>query len=344
MPLVSSASSSCKPELELVRQGHISKIAAFIPGDNASGESIPAVFSNFNHVSKQVYKHGIGLDADVRFCLAPGEEPPRKYGEVGKDGVVRQVHIHLCSKKTCTSHAAKVHLGEWAYVGSNEEGLGEAETAALAPDLRILLTALKQPLAAWEDWMTPVKQPVQRSAPAGYLIGTPKPPTAPPGLPVDLVRWAQEHDVPEIAEVLARQKIRRPAELGALTDGDIEILFTVEPCDLGVKSRFRMAVGAMRKAAAASVAADDPSCWVEAATGVELPKSQVRGLGLGGPECLLDDDSGIGFIQLPRRGWVKLRRKGFTAGPPPRIVDVDDEREPSGFAEPGPLEQLAQTA
>ena len=141
MPVVLSSSGSAGDQLQLVKNGFVKRISAFVPGDD--GGSVPAVLSNFQNMGTKT-KTGLHFDADLLFCThGEYEASPQKYGRV-EDGMVRKVRVHLCGKKSCTYHSCKLHLGEWAYHDEDEDDRSPAAVATLKPGERVLLLLLDQ--------------------------------------------------------------------------------------------------------------------------------------------------------------------------------------------------------
>ena len=339
--MVVSSSGSATEQLALIKCGLIKKVSAFVPGDD--GGSIAAVLSNFQNIGK-VTKSGLHVEVDLAFDAKGVAALPQQYGRV-VGGAVQKLRVHFCGKKACSGLSCKLHLGEWAYVDEDRDA---AVATGMTPNDRLLLSLLA-PVANNEAATPPAKgrppmpkaEPPKSPMPGEFAIYSP--PAPPPGLPVAIVEWAQDNDIPEMAELLARNRLRRVAELAALTDSDVDAIFVVERCDAGTRSRFRLALMKLRKLTEERTNTEERSGWFDAETGEELPKSLVRGAGMGGPEFVSDPESGVGFVQLPGRGFVIVRRHARAAAVP-LAPQVAAGILPPDFCEPGPLEMLAASA
>ena len=243
MPVVTSADfHALEQAYALMKSKTLGKFAAFVTPDDGQGPAIPALFSNFKKISDK-RQHGWFVNADVMYCIGPSEKPPVKYGAI-VDGAVRGLKVHICGKASC-DHGADVaiHVGEWVYVVDGKQPSSE-ELAALDPRAKELHTCLRVPASTWE--LTPSKPPVTPAKEQGWELS---PPRHPPGLPAAVAQWAQENDVTEMAEPLARQKVRSVAELAAVTEEDVSRLLAREGVEFGVAGRFRMALRDLREAA-----------------------------------------------------------------------------------------------
>jgi hypothetical protein len=240
MPLVKSSLPDLSKHLGLVQSGLVTTIAAHIPGDD--GAPVLTVLSNITAgKTGKIGKTGLMIDADLDFPgLGRGVRKPRKYGEF-RDGAVPGVRVHLCGS-TCKggeSYSAKVHLGQWAYRAADEATSPEA-VALMPPGLIELVRALDTP-----GFETPVRAgPPDR---AGGRDGASTLRAAdifspPPTTSAALLQWAQEHGVPELAPILARQGVRSPSDLARVTDADVDSLFAVENVGIGDRGRFRNAL------------------------------------------------------------------------------------------------------
>ena len=291
MPIVKSTDHNIAETLGKVKSKEITRLSAFVPGDDGQN-AIPVVFSNFTGIGR-VQKNGMHMTAEMQFCL--GEQDPypvpRKYGDA-VDGVVYGMQVHLCAKK-CPGESQKIHLGEWFY--QSKAKLTDAEKAQLQPGEAVLLSCLESPATTWVP-KTPSPQKKPKEPVAQFSIRTP-----PPQISAQIVEFCHENGVPEMAEVCARQGLRSRAELARMEKEDCDALFLTEQLDVGTRSRFRQAIDREKGAAEDRKVAEQGSGWVEVGSGVELGVSQVRGEGLGGPPCLLDEERGSGFVELPRR-------------------------------------------
>ena len=340
--MVVSSSGSATEQLALIKCGLIKKVSAFVPGDD--GGSIAAVLSNFQNIGK-VTKSGLHVEVDLAFDAKGVQALPQQYGRV-VGGAVQKLRVHFCGKKACSGLSCKLHLGEWAYVDEDRDA---AVATGMTPNDRLLLSLLA-PVANNEAATPPAKgrppmpkaEPPKSPMPGEFAIYSP--PAPPPGLPVAIVEWAQDNDIPEMAELLARHRLRRVAELAALTDSDVDAICIVERCDAGTRSRFRLALMKLRKLTEERTNTEERSGWFDAGTGEELPKSLVRGAGMGGPEFVSDPESGVGFVQLPGRGFVIVRRHARAAAVPLAPQVAAGILPPPDFCEPGPLEMLAASA
>ena len=146
MPPVKSNDTDIQGSLKKVVTRQITRISAFVPGDDGS-TAIPVVLSNFTGIGTK-NNNGLHLTAEMQYCLG-SQDPypvPRKYGDA-VDGVVKGVQLHLCGK-ACPAESHKVHLGEWFYI---PEGVtvSEEEKAKLQPGEAVLLKCLLHPTTTW---------------------------------------------------------------------------------------------------------------------------------------------------------------------------------------------------
>ena len=72
----------------------------------------------------------------------------------------------------------------------------------------------------------------------------------------------------------------------------------------------------------------------------------MRGEGLGGPKFLCDHERGSGWVEMARRGWVMVRKRGSASSGGMSMIPAPPTAVPptSGFGEPGPLSELLQQA
>ena len=118
MPVIVSASGKCAAELGNIQKHKVRQICAYVPDDD--GGSVIAVFDNFHKIGN-VNASGLRLNADMEVV---GAAMPKRYDNV-KNGVAKGMLVHLCGKKSCSSFADAVHLGEWAF-----KAQGDSETDA----------------------------------------------------------------------------------------------------------------------------------------------------------------------------------------------------------------------
>ena len=333
MPVVKSADVNIQEKLSLVCSGVVSKISGHVMNDE--GEYVVAVFS-LKPVSTNVHKHGITLVGDLMFAGVP----PKKYGRP-EQGCVRGVRVHLCGKKTC-GHGKDipVHLGVWAY--EDGEPLSEAARAALTPGECALMDALKMEVPTQpppsEPASTPNKTKERGERPEVYPMYTP--PVPAPGLSGAIVEWCAAAGVPELAEPLARNKVRIVEQLAAMTESTADAFFAGEGItDIGARCSFLLALKQLRESAEPSRAAGEMSGWSDVERGTELPLALLNSV-----ETVLYEGRPDGFAKLPQRGWVRLRRVEGAGRAGQSAATLPTEGAHSHFGEPGPIEEMARNA
>ena len=352
MPFVKASADSS--HLELIKQGKVRTLSAFVPDDD--GAAILVVFMNPTRMGR-LNKSGLSFNADM---MISGSSRPKKYGKL-YGNLAKGVFVHLCTKKSCGSFQHAVHLGEWAYLEEGEEmgavigGAGdpaEAEAAgrllhALGPDgvKRVMGDDDEEEVGASHGSPVPdpkTKAGAVRFAIAGQSPGTPKStgPLAP------IVKWCNTHGIPEVAEALAFNGVRAVEEVALISDDQIKTLCA--GMLMGTELRVKMAVKTLREKDAPAPAHEPGSGWVDIATGRELPQSAMRGSSAGGPEVLLVEEMGVGFVKTPDRSWVQVRKAPGTLSVPSFATakswpagGAAPTAMGSNFVRAGPLQELS---
>ena len=320
MPIVSHALVSRDYQLSLVKSGSVKMISAYLP------DGALVTIHNLRNFNGKAAK-GVGFDADL--ALAGGDWPSDLVPE--SDGRVHGQKVHLCSK-SCKKSGQVIHLGEWAYLDS-----GDSSDDKQNP----LLAALVQ---AGAD--TPVPPGLPERVPAEeHAIETPNFLRRPNPAEVtpEVVEWARRADVLELAEALGRNDVRTVAEIAALTDNDLEALFTAESFKVGIRARCRLAFKSLRAANAGE--AEKGSGWFDIEAGRELSASALQA---AQGQTRLNVMDGIGFVRLPGRGWCEMRRCAPPAAsgvgaPLPAATGPANGPSPD-FGAAGPLEEMAANA
>ncbi len=315
-------------QLGLALKGNVKHIAAFIPADD--GGSMEVIITNLKAQGK-VTSTGLQMTGDMR---APGGLIPSEYG----NGV--KVKFHLCGKKTCKAKKTppELHLGEWAYLAKGDDGSGHPLLSALVAAKQVTQAPGVSPP---EGSQAPLDfdLPTPRGAASQFVTHTPKP-KAGQGSPV--VQWAEDNGVGVLGEMLVENGLT-VSEIGGLAEVDVDAMFAAEQAlPAGPKARFRLLVRSMRMQIDRREVEEEGSGWYVAGSGREISANLLRGVSLGGPECVLFDDLGVGVVRLPGQGLVSLSRA-------PLSPNVDTSQPmvapaPAVFGQGGPLEEMAQTA
>ena len=112
MPVVTRESVSATYQINLVASGQISQIAAYLP----DGQNALVIITNMRNFKGKATK-GIGFTADM--MLQQGAWPSDFAELAGDTGTVHSVQFHLCTKN-CKGSGTIVHLGEWAFLTTND--------------------------------------------------------------------------------------------------------------------------------------------------------------------------------------------------------------------------------
>ena len=345
MPLCKSSNGNVDVHLTPLKNGLIDRIAGYVFDDD--GGAIIAIFSNFGKVGK-INKNGMLLTADMRFPQK--ENWPSKFGKVTPEGTVSGVRVHVCGKKTCTSYAQDIHLGEWAYATGTAESDGDDPLLSVLSGGRAKVA--KSPVST--ATVTPVKTAAVRTAvaPVAFSLGVDTPKPAETAVPDAVAKWCADNEVAALVEVLGRNDVRSVDELAAFGEYEIQALFAAEAVKVGVSARFRMGLKALREKQTPA----QGSGWFDDHAR-ELPVELLRGASMGGPQCLLFTDEGVGTLDMPGRGLIKIRRlpRGVSdtqaanhKGQSRQRAPPTDHQQPpppaADFGKAGPLEEFAATA
>ena len=162
----------------------------------------------------------------------------------------------------------------------------------------------------------------------------------------DLMTWAKEHGIADMVDGLLGVGVTHVTELATLTDEDLLALFSAVPSfQIGDRSRLRLAMRELRKETEVREQESLYSDWVEEDSGMPVPRSLLRGAGLGGPEAFLFEDHGVGMVQDPKRGWLRIGKMGVGVGrgsEEPKVqVGVPQDQL---FHQVGPLAELERSA
>ena len=298
MPVVTRDSVNATYQINLVTSGQIRQISAYLPED----QNALVIITNMRDFKGKPAK-GIGFTADM--TLKQGAWPGDFAALAGDTGTAHAVQIHLCTKK-CKASGTIVHLGEWAFLTTEDIQMLTAGDPRWDKPLLKALHASNAPAAAVPATSDQSPALATRTPPTPLAIDTPKAlqKAPPPVIPAELVEWARTAKVPEFAEVLHRCDLHTVAEVAALHDTDIESLFVAENVMPGTRARFRLAITGLRMANGGNVCG---SGWFDVEAGRELSLSDLQA---AGADVHLNIADGVGFVRLPARGWCLLRRCG----------------------------------
>ena len=298
MPVVTRDSVNATYQINLVTSGQIRQISAYLPED----QNALVIITNMRDFKGKPAK-GIGFTADM--TLKQGAWPGDFAALAGDTGTAHAVQIHLCTKK-CKASGTIVHLGEWAFLTTEDIQMLTAGDPRGDQPLLKALHASNAPAAAVPATSDQSPALATRTPPTPLAIDTPKAlqKAPPPVIPAELVEWARTAKVPEFAEVLHRCDLHTVAEVAALHDTDIESLFVAENVMPGTRARFRLAITGLRMANGGNVCG---SGWFDVEAGRELSLSDLQA---AGADVHLNIADGVGFVRLPVRGWCLLRRCG----------------------------------
>ena len=112
MPVVTRDSVNATYKINLVTSGQICQISAYLPED----QNALVIITNMRDFKGKPAK-GIGFTADM--TLKQGAWPGDFAALAGDTGTAHAVQIHLCTKK-CKASGTIVHLGEWAFLTTED--------------------------------------------------------------------------------------------------------------------------------------------------------------------------------------------------------------------------------
>ena len=353
MPVILSSSGKCAEELAKIPKKQVRQICAYVPDDD--GGSVIAVFDNFHKIGK-ASASGLPLSADMEVVGAP---MPKRYNNI-KNGVAKGLRVHLCGKKSCSSYADAVHLGEWAHKSQGDNvsdvpllkalvgfkpgrKMTEAERAAVHPGL----VPSGTPGGASEQSPGSTPRPADAKQSQARPVALHK--IFSPGHEnAALAKWTEENSIGEFLDDIVANGFTNVQELSFWGEAEVEAFLVDLEVSWGSKCRFRHAINKLReeleiKKKAASV--EPGSGWFVEGSGRELPVSALRGASLGGPELVLWEDLGVGVVEQNGK-WQRIVKKAAAAAasPAPAAEEHASCCGPSDFVEGGPLAELAMSA